>query len=379
MTGGLGRGRGYALRLPVLDIAEVGAGGGLDRARRGGRRARASSHRKRRGGCPGPPRTAGRDGRDGRRRDARAGLPQSRRDRGRCGTTPAGPRRRRRSGVTSRIPWASTRDGGLRRVPRRRGHDGACREGGDDVPRSIPVGVRGARVRGQRPALRGCPRAELEIRRVIVPRGGGALLVGRAARRGRGAASRAGDRGRAGRGSIRRPWQDALREPGTPGGGRTSGRRADASGGCGSPISASAANRRPCRCRRPTRRADRRALRGARPARSSRSTADLWLCVARGTHRAREPPVILTAGETELRRERGAAHGGRDRVRPSRAAGGPGSGGTWAGSTRRSSVGPTCRRLRPGSADRRGIRRHDAGPAGVPARTDDHGLIVHRD
>ncbi len=28
MTGGLGRGRGYALRLPVLDIAEVGAGGG---------------------------------------------------------------------------------------------------------------------------------------------------------------------------------------------------------------------------------------------------------------------------------------------------------------------------------------------------------------
>ena len=28
MTGGLARGRGYALRLPVLDIAEVGAGGG---------------------------------------------------------------------------------------------------------------------------------------------------------------------------------------------------------------------------------------------------------------------------------------------------------------------------------------------------------------
>ena len=99
------KGRGYALKLPVLDIAEVGAGGGsivvADRS------ARSWSGRTAPARCPGPVcYGAGGDAADGHRRQRRPRLRQPGGDRGRQPRRSTRTSRAGRSTTTSPRRWA---------------------------------------------------------------------------------------------------------------------------------------------------------------------------------------------------------------------------------------------------------------------------------
>ena len=159
MTGGLGRGRGYALRLPVLDIAEVGAGGGsiVRVAADGGVRIGPESA----GAVPGPggvrPR---RRGGHRRRCDARPRLsqPDAHRRRRRSASTPGSRKAAIRRDVAAPLGVdVATAAHGVFLVADR--DDGPGRQGCDDVPRSLAVRASaswpsGATDRSSRPAWR---------------------------------------------------------------------------------------------------------------------------------------------------------------------------------------------------------------------------------
>ena len=221
---------------------------------------------------------------------------------------------------------------------------------------------------GNGPLLRRRARARARDPAGDRARGSRALLVGRAARRGRGAASRAGDRDRAGAASIRRPWRTRSRAWNAAVGrnSATEGRRvrrlrfADLRfRGQSSVLSLPLADA-------PLDRRALRALAGAFIAEHERTYG----------YASREEPIelvnvrlILTAGANGTRRgERGAARRAATRVRPAtrQPAGLVRAGPGWLDTPLlgRADLAPAA----PRAADRRGIRRHDARAAGLLRR-----------
>ena len=153
------KGGGHPIKLPFIDVSEIGAGGGSIVARRRARLGQRRPGERRRLAGPGllRPRRARADA---HRRAARPRLPQRDTARRWCDHAERRRRRARRSTASSRRRSARSVEEAAYGDPAARGrHDDARGQGRHDLPRPRPARLHALRLRRQRPADRRRDRA----------------------------------------------------------------------------------------------------------------------------------------------------------------------------------------------------------------------------